>query len=259
MTIIRNKMKELHSKIKELQLRAAPINYSESYVDKSGSLNDKGTGGKAYFCIWGERDTYGTMFMKGCFSKSIRERGPESSANQKIAFCWQHDIKDPIGRNILIVEDDLGAYTEYEFDDVEAVPSAKRAKAQIRSGTINGYSFGFDYIWDKMEYDEDTDAVLIKECDLHEISPVTRPSLSGTHSVRSVEEFETEKICLNEETEDFIRSVPRSRQLELRQLISRHISLAKVKPDELRHIPLKNNKPDEQSDKLDINLLLTKI
>jgi len=236
----------LHNKIKELQLRAAPINYSSTVVDAKGNLTEDGKGGKAYFCIWGVRDTYGTSFMKGCFSKSIRERGPESSANQKIAFCWQHDVKDPIGRFLVLREDDMGLYGEWEFDDVECVPSAKRAKAQIGSGTINGYSFGFEYLWDKMEYDEPTDTIVIKEAELYEGSPVTFASIKETKTVRSMDDLESEKSFLDDDTAEFIKGIPRSKQLELRQLIARHISLAKVKPDELRHNPLKLNEPIEQ-------------
>lgn len=249
-------MNQLHQKIKELQLRATPINYSGTSVTAEGKLTDDEKGGKAYFCIWGEKDTYGTAFAKGCFSRSIAERGPESNANQKIAFCWQHDIKDPIGRNIRIVEDEIGAYTEFEFDDFDAVPSAKRAKAQIKSGTINGYSFGFDYIWDKMEYDADNDVIVVLDTYLVEISPVTRASISGTHTVRSIEDYELQKSCLNEETEEFIRSIPRSKQLELRQLMTRQISLAKVEPLTFR-TTLEDNKLDEQQGKLNISKLLT--
>lgn len=251
-------MSQLHNKIKELQLRATPINYSSTSVDATGKLNELEDGGKAYFCIWGEKDTYGTAFVRGCFSKSISERGPESSANQKIAFCWQHDIKDPIGQNIKIVEDEIGAYTEFKFDDFEAVPNAKRAKAQIKSGTINGYSFGFDYVWDKMEYDEKTDTIYIKETYLVEISPVTRASISGTHTVRSVEDYEAQKGFLTEETDEFIKSIPRSKQLELRQLLTRHISLAQIEPLKLRSA-LDENKPDEHIGKLNISAIINNI
>lgn len=226
-------MNKLHPKIKELQLRAAPINYSSTYVDTKGELTEDEKGGKAYFCIWGVRDTYGTVWMKGCFSKSISERGPQSSANQKIAFCWQHDVRDPIGRFLVLKEDEVGLYGEWEFDDFEAVPSAKRAKSQIRSGTINGYSFGFEYVWDKMEYREDDDSILVKEANLYEGSPVTFASIRETKTVRSVQELEVEKEYLTSDTEEFIKSIPRSKQLELRQLIARHISLSQLKPDEL--------------------------
>jgi hypothetical protein len=113
------------------------------------------------------------------------------------------------------------------------VPNSKRAQAQIESGTINGWSFGFDYVWDKMEYDEKTDTVWIKEAELYEISPHTLPSMKETQTVRSKAEFEHEKFLLDDETDNMLSSLPRNKQLELRQLIHRHISLARIEPDSL--------------------------
>src|SRR5437870_13601411 len=97
-------MNNLHPKISQLKTRATPINYTTMSVDNRGELVDDLTG-KAYLWVWNVRDSYGTMWMKGSWAKSIRERGPESTANQKIAFCWQHDITDPIGRFTKLVED----------------------------------------------------------------------------------------------------------------------------------------------------------
>jgi len=201
-----------------------------------------------YFCIWGVRDSYGTSWVKGCFSKSIRERGPNSQANQKIVACWQHDICDPIGRPLQIVEDEIGAYALVEWDDPDAVPNAKRAMSQIRSGTLNGYSFGFDYIWDKMEYDEERDVILIREVDLFEVSPVTFASIEETFTVRSKEDFETKKMILDEDMKEFIKSLPRGKQMELRQLFHRLTALNKTQPDDSRSL----EKGEPQNGVLDV-------
>jgi HK97 family phage prohead protease len=246
-------MHDLHPKVKELKTRAMPINYSSLGIDSKGELVDDLTG-KAYLCVWGTRDTYGTVWMKGSWAKSIRERGPESTANQKIAFCWQHDLTDPIGRFTKLVEDDYGVYSEFVFDNPDDVPSAKRAISQIRSGTINGYSFGFDFVWDKMKYDEKTDNVLVYEADIMEGSPVTLPSIKETYTVRSEKQWNEEKELLHDYTEDFIKSIPRKHQLELRQLITRHISLAKAEPLELRQIALEQREPVEAA--LDFEYIL---
>jgi len=242
----------LHDKIKELQLRAAPVTNSQSYIDKDGELvivdlkqeADLETRTlKGYLAVFGIPDTYGTVAVKGCFAKSIRERGPESQSKQKIAFLWMHDTRDPIGQFTVLTEDDYGLYFEAIADDV---PTGERALRQIKSGTINQFSYGFDYIWDKMEYDEQRDVILMYEVNLMEGSPVTFGSCAETYAVRSIEDFTDQKNILDLDTEDFISSVPRSKQLELRQLIARHISLAKVKPDELRQTPLNLNEPIEQ-------------
>lgn len=223
----------IHPKIKELKLRATPVTSSLA-VNAKGELMDDNTI-KGYLVAWNVVDSYGTIFLKGCCAKSIQERGPESNSKYKITMLWQHDQRDPIGQFTVLKEDDYGLYFEARVDDV---PNGLRAVKQIRSGTINQFSIGFDFLWDKMEYNEELDAIVLKEIDLFEGSAVTIGANSQTYAIRSVENLEAEKELLQDETEDFIRSIPRKQQLELRQLITRHISLAKFKPDELRQTPL---------------------
>lgn len=222
--------------LKELQVRSA-----------ARSKEGQNT---AYFCIWGVRDDRGTGWLKGAFNKSIQDRGPKSKANQKIVVVWMHDILDPIGRPLEIVEDDLGAYAVIEWDDPEAVPNAKRAMSQIRSGTLNGWSFGFDYIYDKMKYDEDVDTIWISEAELFEISPITFASMKETFTVRSKQDFESAKMLLDEETQIVLQSLPKIKQLEVRQLLTKHVSLAKVEPDTLEHLKSKTLKLSEPKDSI---------
>lgn len=241
----------LHPKIKELKLRAAPVTYSNLAVSVDGTLDNEREL-KGYLTIWNEKDTYGTVFMKGCCAKSIRERGPEAKSTNKIAFLWQHDSRDPIGQLVELKEDDTGLYFRAILDEV---PNADRALRQVRSGTINNLSIGFDFNWEKMEYDEKRDALLLKEIELYEGSVVTIGSVPGTKFIRSIEQLDAETEDLHYDTDEFIKSIPRKQQLELRQLISRHISLAKIQPDELRHKPLEEGKPDEAG--IDYQYLIT--
>lgn len=204
--------------------------------------------GAAYFCIWGVLDDRRCVWMKGAFSKSINDRGPDSRANQKIFLSWWHNLTDPIGRPLKIVEDDLGAYVEYELDDPSSVPSAKRAQEQvINKGTVNGWSFGFNYLWDKMEvieWEDKKDAVAIKEVNLIEISPLTAPSMTETFSVRSAKEFEEKKNELKTEAEYFLSSMPLTKQIELRQLLDKYDTLANFKPEGKPTLDL-SIKPDQ--------------
>lgn len=262
-------MKTLHPKIKALQLRANPINYSNSYVDEKGELrlaevdlkitaSDDGRLIKGYLFVWNVVDTYRTVFIKGCAAKSIREHGPNSTSNRKIAFLWQHKLDDPAGRFTKLEEDDYGLYFEAECDDV---PTGERMLRQVRSGTINQFSGGFNYIWDKMEYEEERDAVLIMEIELMEGSGVTIGSIEETHAIRSIEQYNSAKELLLEETEEFIKSIPRSKQLELRQLFTRHNSLIRQEPLEQRQPALPKDEPNKNelivgSYKLNVNQFL---
>jgi len=236
-----------HQKIQDLKLRSAPVTMSGSYVDKDGNLQivdlkvdvvEADRTVKGYLIVWGVKDTYDTIFVKGCCSRSIKDRGPKSDAKQKIAHLWQHETDNPTGQFTVLKEDDYGLYFEAALDDI---PIGERELKQIRSGTLNQFSVGFNYIWDKVEYDENADAVLLYEIELMEGSVVTFGSNAETYAMRSPEQVIQEKENLIDDTEDFIKSLPRSRQLELRQLIKRHISIASLKPDVN---PLKPNNED---------------
>lgn len=231
-------MVKQHKKIDELKIRSTPVTLSGSYVDALGNVreldfkiqaSETDRIIKGYLIVWGVRDTYGTAFVKGCCARSIRERGPESSSKMKIAHLWQHDIKDPIGRFLVLREDDYGLYFEAEYDDV---PQGDRALKQIRSGTLNQFSVGFDYIYDMLEYDESTNTVMLYEVRLMEGSVVTFGSNEETFAYRSAAQMVRAKEELIDDTDFFINQLPKEKQLELRSLINRHVNLAVAKPAE---------------------------
>lgn len=141
------------------------------------------------FASFGNVDSDGDLLVKGCFAKSINDRGPESSTNRKIAFLWQHDMRDPIGKIMKIEEREDGAYATVQLSDFDAVPNAKRAYYQLQEGTLNQFSFGFNYIWDKMEYDEEKDAFIIMEVKLYEISVVTMGANEETEYIGEIDDM----------------------------------------------------------------------
>jgi uncharacterized protein len=229
-------MKHLHPKIQALRnkvpaglKRSLPVTLSKSLsVRADGTMVEEGFV-EGYACVWGLADSYGTVWVRGCFAKSIAERGPQSQSKQKIAFLWQHLIKEPIGQLVELVEDDYGLRFKAKYDDFDAVPMAKRCNSQIRSGTLNQFSFGFEYLWDKMEYDETHDVILIKEAELEEISPVTFGAQSETYAFRSTEDVQAAIEALEYDTADALEGLPRYKRLEIRELISRHVSLSRAR------------------------------
>ncbi|MBA3971801.1 MAG: HK97 family phage prohead protease, partial [Bacteroidetes bacterium] len=161
----------------------------------------------------------------------------------KITLLWQHDTKDPIGQITVLKEDDYGLYFEAKIDDV---PNGTRALRQIKSGTLNQFSIGFNYVWDQMEYNDDTDTIIVREIELFEGSVVTIASNAETYAMRSPEQLTQDADDLLNDTEDFIKTIPRKQQLELRQLIAKHISIAQVRPLALRQKAPDPVDPDEQ-------------
>lgn len=150
------------------------------------------------FAVYGIPDSDRDILIKGCFAKSISERGPESSTNRKIAFLWQHDMFDPIGKILNIEERDDGAYATVRLSNFDAVPNAKRAYFQLKDGDINQFSFGFNYVWDKMEYDEGSDTFIVKEVKLYEISVVTLGANERTEYIGELENEDEIKSYLKE-------------------------------------------------------------
>lgn len=179
---IDNKIQQKRETVKNRQLFKLTVKEA-SVVDEDKHVIE------VKFASFGNVDSDGDLLVKGCFAKSINDRGPESSTNRKIAFLWQHDMRDPIGKILKIEEREDGAYATVQLSDFDAVPNAKRAYYQLQEGTLNQFSFGFNYIWDKMEYDEEKDAFIIMEVKLYEISVVTMGANEETEYIGEIDDM----------------------------------------------------------------------
>jgi len=251
---------QLHPKILQLRnnLGSTPILYSTraKALPQPKEIRAKSTEGdnprllRQYFAIWGVPDDYGTVPIKGCFSKSINERGPKSNSSFKMPALYMHRQADSVGLPSFLVEDEIGLYAEVPI--LEGIQVADELVIRHKSGTCNNGSYGFDYIWDKMEYDDKNDVILMKECDLYEISFVTIGAQTETFGVRNSEGLLVDDE-LDSDTKMFIKSLPKARRLEIRSLIDRHISLAKLQPTK----SLEERKPNTEV--IDYNYLLNNL
>ncbi len=164
----------LSAKIEERRAAAGAAGFRKEFTVSGADISDEEKHiVRVKFASFGNRDSAGDILVKGCFAKSINDRGPESATNRKIAFLWQHNMADPIGKVLSIEELEDGAYADVQLSNFDAVPNAKRAWFQLKDGDINQFSFGYNYVWDKVEYDDALDAFIVKEVMLHEISVVT--------------------------------------------------------------------------------------
>jgi len=181
------------------------------------------------------------VLIKGCFAKSIQEHGPGSSNPQKIVFLWCHEPEELIGKVVVLQEDDYGLYFEAEVDPI---PEGDRALIQYQTGSLNQHSIGFRYVWDKCDWADwkGQQAFVCNELRLFELSPVPFGSNENTPflGMKSVE-VETKRQEIDRLTEKFINAFDNSKQLELRQLISKHIALAQA--TEPGHTHSKEPKP----------------
>lgn len=147
---------------------------------------DKGKDGRIIADVlnYDKLDDYGTTFAPQVFTESMDRRMPR--------ICWGHDWADPLGQ--WVDKEDtrqkLRLVGDLDLDMIRgtqtpAVPSAHRAYAQLKSGTIDEFSVGFIRLQD--ERASSGKGTRITKGLLDEVSPVLIGSVPGTKliSVRS--------------------------------------------------------------------------
>ena len=199
-----------------------------------------------YAAIFNNKDKVSDILLKGCFSKSIEERGPQSTANDKIILLWQHDQREPLGRIMELKEDDRGLYFEAVIDEIEL---GDRAIKQLESGTLNQFSIGFNYVWENVEYDSERDAYIVKEVKLHEISVVSIGcnGLTEYLGLKSDEEFDQAYKELANEITEATKHMSAKKQAWIQNIIGKAMSLASMKPEAVKDAPLDDNKADSKN------------
>lgn len=125
-------------------------------------------------------DDYGSVWQRDTFDRSLQERLP--------TLAWGHDWKNPIGRAVDYETTDQGPVVRFRLDDFDAVPEARRAYAQVQSGTIDDCSVGFSNVTrrDRNQMTkEERDSFgpkateIIEDADLDETSLVLRGAVPG--------------------------------------------------------------------------------
>lgn len=232
--------------------------YSKNFSGKELVIDSTKRRVSGYAAAFNNVDDDMDVLVKGCFAKSILEHGPESSNPQKIVMLWCHDSKDLIGKVVLLKEDDFGLYFEAELDPI---PQADRALIQYGTGSLNQHSIGFRYMFDKCMWGEwkGEHAFICNELKLFELSPVPFGANENTpYTGMKAGQLESEKKLLDRDTEKFINRFEPDKQLELRQIISKHIALGTIMEPGKSHSkdpePLSRKERNEQL----LDYLLTK-
>jgi HK97 family phage prohead protease len=126
---------------------------------------------KGYAIVWGSKNDYNEIVVRGATLNSLNARGVGSTSGNPILVLNQHRQTEPLCRPTILQEDDYGLY--FEGDIIEGVGYADDVVNQVNQGVLRQLSYGFNYIWDKTEYDATNDAYILKEIKLGEISLVT--------------------------------------------------------------------------------------
>lgn len=234
-----NKYKgRLGMQYKTFSINSKDVNYDSESRTISG-----------YAAVFGNKDKAGDILIKGCFSKSIQDRGPGSAANDKIIVLWMHDMNEPIGRLTVLYEDDKGLYFEAPIDDV---PRGNQAIKQLESGTLNQFSIGYQYVWENCEYDAEKDAFMVKEVKLYEISVVSIGCNGETEylGLKSIEDAEKAYEELNAEISEVCSGMSAPKQQKIQRIISKVISLSSFKPENRKESSLEGQKADMHGNKV---------
>lgn len=215
----------------------------KEFAVKELSYNGESRTISGYAAIFNNRDKAGDILLKGCFAKSIQDRGPESQANDKIIMLWQHDQHEPIGKISVLTEDEKGLYFEAVIDDVER---GNQAIKQLESGTLNQFSIGYSYVWEKCEYDQERDAFIVKEVVLYEISVVSIGCNGETEYLGLKSEGTDPYEEMKNEIESAIKGLPIRKKEEIQTLVRKALSLGQFKPEAPRKAvePLEEVKAD---------------
>ena len=144
--------------------RAIPLEQRESKIEVTENNEVEG-----YAIVWGSKNGHGEIVLKGATLNSLNARGVGTTKN-KIVLLNQHNLREPIGEMVELREDDYGLYFRAKLIDTD---SAREVKEQINGGVLRQLSYGFGYIWDAVEYDDQRDAYILKEIKLYEVSVVT--------------------------------------------------------------------------------------
>lgn len=211
----------------------------KEFAVKELSYNGESRTISGYAAVFNNRDKAGDILLKGCFAKSIQDRGPESQANDKIIMLWQHDQHEPIGKISVLIEDEKGLYFEAVIDDVER---GNQAIKQLESGTLNQFSIGYSYVWEKCEYDQERDAFIVKEVVLYEISVVSIGCNGETEYLGLKSESTDPYEEMKNEIESAIKGLPIRKKEEIQTLVRKALSLGQFKPE----VPRKAVEPLEE-------------
>lgn len=237
-----------------LKRKYGPINYRALAINALGELVNVEKGlderiVRGYLVTWGTRNSHGEKFVKGAFAKSIQERGPESGARMQIKFLNCHRIDQACANFRILREDDTGLY--FETEPLDDVSWANDLLVQLRSGTVNNFSIGWDYVWDKMEWDDSDDSLVVYEGILFEGSAVALASDDQTYAIRA---RSSEEETLHDAIEAFINILPGKDRLLARKLFAEQKSLTAVEPRAAKVAALqKRSKPTEKQAKTGIN------
>ncbi len=155
-------------------------------------IDEKGTF-IGYASIFGNVDEHGDVVEKGAFKRTLDHSGGQ------VPVLWQHDMREPIGIGVELVEDEKGLRVNGVLNlDTQR---GREAYSLLKQGALKGLSIGYSVIKDSVE----KGIRYLKELRLWEFSLVTFPAnldalVSDVKGDKQEDTFKTIKALLSEMT-----------------------------------------------------------
>lgn len=184
----------------------------ETKKEDDGRLTITGYG--AYF---NNIDSYGDIILPGAFAKTLIDR------KGRIAFCYQHDIWNPIGKIEEIYEDDKGLKVV-----VKLSAANEDIQTKVKEGILKEMSIGYRTINSRSEIQNGIEVNLLTEIKLIEISLVT--VAANPLAVIETMKSETEKTDYIKSQFDRVLTIVKNEQInfEIQMLKSLVLGLPPV-------------------------------
>lgn len=170
---------------------------------------------------FGNIDSYGDVIQMGAFARTLTER------KGRIAFCYQHEIDEPIGKILLLEERPEGLWIE-----VAISASEDDIQTKIKEGILNEMSIGYSTINSNDATVDGRTVCYLTEIKLYEVSLVT----IAANPLATIEAMKGEEVTTHFD-ESFDRLIiterDNNRKFDLLKLKSQVIALLHKEPEEI--------------------------
>ena len=179
-------------------------NYFDDMDDEKGII-------KGYASMFNNKDSDGDIITKGAYTKTLQEN------SERIAFLYQHNMNQPIGKPMSMKEDEKGLFIEAKISDSSL---GKDVKTMVSEGILKEFSVGFIPIKEDLQKDVN----YIKEIELFEFSLVTL----AANPLAKVTEYKGTKSVDNL-MDEFDKLIKMSRKLDNPHLLEFELRMLKEK------------------------------
>lgn len=179
-------------------------NYFDEMDDEKGVI-------KGYASMFNNVDSDDDVITRGAYSKTLQEN------SDRIAFLYQHNMQQPIGKPLSMKEDDKGLFVEAKISDSSL---GKDVKTMVSEGILKEFSVGFIPIKEEVvgNYNH------IKEIKLFEFSLVTL----AANPMAQVTEYKGTKSVDNL-MDEFDKLIKMSRKLDNPHLMEFELRMLREK------------------------------